>query len=235
MHDESSYQNLHDLISQRVLYDDNEIIAVDKPPTVPVVPDKTGDPSLLDFIEEYCGHPLKVVHRIDRPCSGIVIFAKSKHSAIVLSQQFKEHSLIKRYLAVVGKTKKLPPHMHLEDKLYHNRRHNKSYVRSWMEDGGKIAILDYELIDAIKKYALLEVDLKTGRHHQIRAQLSHMGYPIKGDVKYGFKRGNKDRSIQLHAWKITFQHPDSEKNITLRVAPPLSDVWRFFDLPIDGY
>lgn len=216
-------------LEEMTLYNNDELIIVNKPPTIPVVPDKTGDYSLQEMVEDYLKHPIKVVHRLDRPCSGVVIFAKSKHASIQMSKQFKHRKLIKKYLAVVPKSKKLPNQKELEDKIYFNRKKNKSYVRGWMEDGGKIARMSYELIDAIKHYALLEVDLETGRHHQIRAQLAHFGYPIRGDVKYGFKRGNKDRSIQLHAWKIYFSHPTTKKKTSVKVEPPQTGVWKHFD------
>ncbi len=213
-----------------ILFNDEDLIILNKPSTLPVVPDKTGDRSLLEFAEAYCGHPLKVVHRIDRPCSGLTIFAKVKKAAIHLSRQFKAHSLKKTYLAVVPRNKKLPPKQRLENKIFYDRRRNKSYIRSWMEDGGKPATLSYELIDSIQRYALLKVHLETGRHHQIRVQLADFGYPLKGDVKYGFKRRNRDRSIQLHAWKIVFIHPSSGEEILIQCTPPNVDVWRYFEI-----
>lgn len=219
-----------DAIKPRILFEDEDLIILNKPAAIPVAPDLTGDDSLIDITEDYCGHPLKLIHRLDRPSSGIVIFAKSKHSCIHLSKQFKERALLKKYLAVVNKTNKLPTKISLEDKIFHNKKKNKSFIRSWMEDGGQVAQLSYELIDSIQHYALLEVNLHTGRHHQIRAQLANLGYPIKGDVKYGFKRGNRDRSIQLHAWKVSFVHPVNNQTLNIEVNPPAEDVWRHFDM-----
>lgn len=220
--------NERSIVEDCLLYENHDLIIINKLPDIPIYPPDFDGLSLLESAESFCGHPLKVAHAIDRPCSGIVIFTKNKHASIQLSKQFNQRILVKKYLAVISKSKKLPPSKTLEDKVFFDKKKQKSYIRSWMEDGGKLAKLNYHLIDVINKYALIEVDPVTDRKHQIRAQLSHLGYPIKGDTMYGFKHQNKDNSIQLHAWKVYFRHPRTEEQTSITVNPPENGVWKHF-------
>lgn len=217
-------------VSSLILYEDDELLILNKPTAISIAPEAINNTSLAILSEEYCGHPLKLVHGLDKACTGFVIFAKDKHTCIKLFKQFKDEVLIKKYLAVVNKAKKLPPKLRLEDKLFYDRKRNKTYVRSWLEDGGKLAKLDYELLDVIRRYSLLEVKTYTSEEDQIRVQLSHLGYPVKGDTKYGYKGSNKDKSIQLHAWKLSFSHPKSKEKIRLCAPPPQVGVWKYFDI-----
>lgn len=210
-----------------ILYEDNHLLAVNKRPGEIVQGDKTGDPCMADevkaFLKErdhkpgnvFCG----VIHRIDRPVSGVVLFAKTSKALSRMNEQVKQRKLTKTYWAVV---KNRPPELQgtLEDYLIRNEKLNKSFVTANHSDpNAKQALLDYRLIATSEGgYHLLEIDLHTGRHHQIRCQLSHMGCPIKGDLKYGASRSNPDGSISLHARSISFEHPVTHKQTTI-IAP----------------
>jgi len=212
-------------IGSLVIYKNNQFIAFNKPASIGVQPDKTSRKSLLDLAEIYTHSKLRVIHRIDQPATGVVLFAKNDKALAALNQQFQDRAISKKYLAVVGQ---LPPEKEgkLEHFLIKNSQLNKSFVtKDKTRKNAKKAVLTYKLIASSERYHLLEIDLQTGRHHQIRAQLSEIGCPIKGDVKYGFRRGNKDRSIHLHAWKLNFQHPVSGEQITLSADPPDDPVW----------
>jgi len=221
----------------RILYEDNHLIIVNKRASEIVQGDKTGDIPLSDIVKDYIkirynkpGNAfLGVVHRIDRPVSGAVIFARTSKALTRLNNMLREGSIKKKYLAVVQDLPPLP-----EGKLIHhlkkNEKQNKSYVSQKDTKGAKQAELNYKLLADSKNYYLLEVELLTGRHHQIRAQLSAAGCPIKGDLKYGFNRSNKDGSIHLHAWLLDFVHPVSGNQITVKAPVPEHDsVWRAFD------
>lgn len=217
----------HYKISDWVVYKNNQIIAFNKPPTLPVQPDKTETKSLLDLGEIYCKSKIQVLHRIDRPASGIVLFGKTPAATRSLNAQFQERSVKKKYLAVV----KTPPPSKQGELIHYlqkNAKYNKAYCHEAPKKGAKKAILEYQLIASSDNYHLLSIDLKTGRHHQIRAQLAAIGSPIKGDVKYGARRGNKDRSIHLHAWKLDFSHPVTSEKICLTAAVPEDVVWQAF-------
>ncbi|MCP9199828.1 RluA family pseudouridine synthase [Gramella sp. GC03-9] len=215
-----------------VLYEDNHIIVVNKRPGDIVQGDKTGDKPLSEvvksFLKEKYNKPgnvyLGVVHRLDRPTSGIVLFSKTSKALPRLNKLFQNKDAQKTYWAVV---KNEPPKQ--KDSLIHflkrNPKQNKSYAHIKEVPDSKKAILHYELIKKLDNYYLFKIDLETGRHHQIRSQLSAIGCPIKGDLKYGFDRSNKDASIHLHARELKFQHP--VKNIPVHViAPPPSDpIW----------
>jgi 23S rRNA pseudouridine1911/1915/1917 synthase len=211
-------------IGDWVVAKNNQFIAFNKPPGIPVQADKTGDKSLLQLAEIYCKSKLYPVHRIDRPASGVVVFAKTKTAVGSLNDQFKERSVRKTYLAVV---KDLPPEQ--EGTATHFLQKNQEKNRTTAKDGeggsGKESELKYRVLGSSDTYHLLEVQPSTGRHHQIRAQLAAMGCPIKGDVKYGSRRGNKDRSIHLHAWKLEFRHPVTHEAIVLNVPPPKEVLW----------
>ncbi len=215
-------------IGDLVIYKNNQLIAFNKPSTVPVQPDKSEAPSLLDLAERYTKKRLFLINRIDRPASGIVLFAKNKNALANIHHQFKERLVKKSYLAVVGN----PPPKH-EDTLINFLRKkqeiNKTFVYDRKVAYSKKAELQYTLRGNSRKYTLLEINLITGRHHQIRAQLASIGCPIKGDTKYGFKRSNPNRSIHLHGWKLHFFHPVSKERIELEAEPPKGVVWEAFD------
>ena len=216
----------------QVLHEDNHLIVVNKRPGDIVQGDKTGDLPLSEVVKEYLkikyNKPgnvyLGVVHRLDRPTSGIVLFAKTSKALPRLNKLFKEKDAKKTYWAIV---KNAPPHS--EGTLIHfmkrNPKQNKSYAHTKEVPDSKKAILEYHLLQKLNKYYLLEIDLHTGRHHQIRSQLSSIGSPIKGDLKYGFDRSNKDGSIHLHARKLSFMHPVKKEMINIVAPPPKDPLW----------
>jgi len=214
-------------ISEYILYKNNQVIALNKPVAIAVQGDQSEDKALIDLAEIYCQHRLHLIHRLDRPASGLVLFAKNKRALAHLNLQFQNREVQKTYLAVV---KNQPPKP--EDTLTHflRKQHqkNRSSLVKEKSTGAKKASLKYKVIDKIDNYFLLEVDLITGRHHQIRAQLAAIDCPIKGDVKYGFRRGNRDRSIHLHAWKLRFQHPGNGEEVLLEAPVPEDSVWSAF-------
>lgn len=203
-----------------VRYEDNHIIIVDKDSSEIVQGDKTGDRPLSETVKQYIKETyakpgevfLGVVHRLDRPVSGLVVFARTSKALSRLNKMFQEGQVHKTYRAMV---KEQPPKD--EDELTHwlvrNEKQNKSYAYDHEVPNSKKAILHYRVIEKLDNYYLLEIDLKTGRHHQIRCQLAKIGCPIKGDLKYGAKRSNPDGSISLQSYSINFIHPVSKKNI----------------------
>ena len=216
-----------------VLYEDNHIIAVNKRPSDIVQGDKTGDTPLSDFVKKYLkekyNKPGEVfvgtVHRIDRPVSGIVLFAKTSKALSRLNAMFQTKEIQKTYWAVVKQKPK-----NVSGKLIHYLKKNeaKNMSKAYQKEtpGALRSELDYEMICSLDNYQLLEVKPLTGRHHQIRVQLSTIGCPIKGDLKYGFDRSNPDGGIHLHARKLVFIHPVS-KEITTIIAPVPEDViWK---------
>ncbi len=222
-------------MSIEVLYEDNHIIAVNKRPSDIVQGDKTGDTPLSDFVKQYVKEKynkpgevfIGTVHRIDRPVSGIVLFARTSKALARLNAMFQSKEIQKTYWAVV-KNKPEKERGKLIHYLIKNEAKNMSRAFEKETPGALRSELDYELICSLDNYHLLEVKPQTGRHHQIRVQLSKMGCPIKGDLKYGFDRSNKDKSIHLHARKIEFIHPIKKENIVI-VAPPPNDVlWNEF-------
>lgn len=214
-----------------ILFEDNHIIAVNKSNHDLVQGDKTGDDSLdrvlKAYIKEKFNKPgevfLGVVHRLDRPVSGVVLFARTSKSLTRLNELFRNNQVKKTYWALV---KNAPDVM--EGTLVHfmkrNQQQNKSYCYSNEVSDSKRAELDYKLIGSSKSFFLLEINLKTGRHHQIRAQLAAIGCPIKGDLKYGFPRSNNYGGIALHSRKIEFIHPVTKENITLVADPPKEEI-----------
>ncbi|MDX1940051.1 MAG: RNA pseudouridine synthase [Saprospiraceae bacterium] len=217
-------------IGDLVLYKNNQLIAFNKPANVPVQDDKTGDKSLLSLGEIYAKSSLHLIHRLDRPATGVVLFAKTEGALITLNEQFQNKEVRKTYLAVV---KNSPPKS--EDMLVHflkkNERQNRSSASETEMSDSKKAVLHYKIIKSIENYHLLEIDLITGRHHQIRAQLAAINCPVKGDDKYGFKRANPDHSIHLHAWKLQFRHPVSGEMEEIVAPVPSEDaVWKAFDI-----
>lgn len=224
------------LLEGRILFEDNHVLVVNKLPGELVQGDRTGDATLPDLIKTYlkekynkpgnvfCG----VVHRLDRPTSGALIFARTSKALERLNKQFREKDTEKIYWAVVEQK---PPKQ--EDQLMHflkkNEKQNKSYVVPDDQVGSKKALLNYRLLASSDKYHLVELNLETGRHHQIRCQLAHLGCPIKGDLKYGAKRSNPDGSIHLHARKIAFQHPTKGDTIKLEAKVPSEKLWEWFE------
>lgn len=194
--------------------------------------DKTGDMPLSEVVKEYIkvkydkpGNVyLGVVHRLDRPTSGIVLFARTSKALPRLNLLFKDKEAKKTYWAVV---KNMPPESEatLIHYLKRNPKQNKSVSHIKEVPESKKAVLDYRVLKKLDNYYLLEIDLHTGRHHQIRSQLSFIGCPIKGDLKYGFDRSNKDASIHLHARKLVFTHPVSKEEINVIAPPPKDPVW----------
>lgn len=214
----------------QVLYEDNHIIVVNKRPGDIVQGDRTGDTPLSEIVKAYLKEKyakpgkvfLGVVHRLDRPTSGIVVFARTSKALPRLNRLFKLKEAQKTYWAVV----KNPPPLDsqtLTHYLKRNPKQNKSYPHVHQVPESKKAVLHYRVLQEFHRYFLLEVDLHTGRHHQIRSQLSAIGCPIKGDLKYGFDRSNKDGSIHLHARSLSFVHPVKKEEIHLLAPPPPGD------------
>lgn len=227
------------LTENQILFEDNHIIIINKKAGQLVQGDKTGDISLLDEVKSYIklkySKPGNVfaglVHRIDRPTSGIVIFAKTSKALTRLTEMIKKREIKKTYWAVVKKNE-IPETQRLVHYLKKNEKNNKAIIfnSSSAESGSKEAILTYKIIKKSDHYLLLEIDLETGRHHQIRAQLSAIKCPIKGDLKYGADRSNSDGSIHLLARKIEFIHPIKKEKIVLEAPVPENDnLWKSFE------
>ena len=219
-----------------VLYEDNHIIIINKKAGEIVQGDKTGDTSLCDKMklflkEKYCKPGNVFVglpHRLDRPVSGIVIFAKTSKALERLNEMFRNGSVDKRYWAI---TKEAPtePEKELTHWIVRNEKMNKSFAYNKEVKNSKTATLRYKTIAASRMYNLIEVELLTGRHHQIRCQLATIGCPIKGDLKYGAKRSNPDGSISLHARSVEFIHPVSKENIKVIAPVPEDPLWQSFE------
>lgn len=216
----------------KVVYEDNHIIIVDKCSGEIVQGDKTGDKPLSDTVKEYIKEKynkpgnvfLGVVHRLDRPVSGLVVFAKTSKALSRLNDMFRTGDVHKIYWAVV-KRRDIAPEGTLTDWLTRNERQNKSYAHEREVPGAKKAVLKYKVRAVADNYMLIEVTLLTGRHHQIRCQLSHMGCPIKGDLKYGAPRSNPDGSISLLSRRVEFVHPVSKETIVAYADVPNDRLW----------
>ncbi len=217
-----------------ILYEDNHIIAVNKTCNEIVQGDKTGDTPLSETVKAYIKDKynkpgevfLGVTHRLDRPTSGVVLFARTSKALTRLNEMFKSHEQIKKtYWAIVQGAPKVPE-ARLENWLVRNEAQNKSYIAKPGAKEAKQAILSYKTLVKGDHYTLLEVNLETGRHHQIRCQLAAIGCPIKGDLKYGAKRSNPDGGICLHARKIEFIHPVKKENICITAPVPDDALWR---------
>ncbi len=220
-----------------VVYEDNHIIIVNKTASEIVQGDKTGDIPLSETVKQYLKEKYNkpgnvfvgVAHRLDRPVSGLVVFAKTSKALSRLNEMFKNSEVKKTYWAII----KTPPKEiegELINYLVRNERQNKSYAHDQEVSNSKKAILHYRLIGKSENYYLLEIDLKTGRHHQIRCQLAKMGCPIKGDLKYGFPRSNPDGSICLHARYVRFVHPVSKEQIEVAAPVPEGNLWQGFQM-----
>lgn len=216
----------------QVIYEDNHLIVINKRPGDIVQGDKTGDRPLAELVKAYIKEKynkpgaafLGVVHRIDRPTSGIVIFARTSKALTRLNKIFAQKEAKKTYWAVVKN--KPPKEMEtLVHWLKRNQKQNKSYAYIREIEGSKKGILSYSTIKKLDHYYLLEINLQTGRHHQIRAQLAAIGCLIKGDLKYGADRSNKDGSIHLHARELSLIHPVKKEALTFTATPPADPVW----------
>lgn len=217
-----------------VLYEDNHIIAVNKTCKEIVQGDKTGDVPLSEIVKAYIKDKynkpgevfLGVTHRLDRPTSGVVLFARTSKALSRLNAMFQSHEQIRKtYWAIVQGAPKLPE-ARLENYLIRNEAQNKSYIAKAGSKDAKQAILTYKTLTVGEHYSLLEINLETGRHHQIRCQLAAIGCPIKGDLKYGAKRSNPDGGICLHARQIAFEHPVSHEQIMITAPTPDDNLWK---------
>jgi len=224
--------------SIRVLYEDNHLIAVNKPAGWLVHGDESGDKPLTEFIKEWIKEKydkpgnvfLGVIHRIDRPVSGVIIFAKTSKGLAKMNELFKTRKITKKYLAITNKS----PH-ELSGTLTHfikkDAKRNTSNVIDRMGKNNKTykeAKLDYNVIGRLAGHFLLEIVLHTGRSHQIRAQLGHVGCPVKGDLKYGFTVANADANIHLHSHSLEFEHPIKKERIKITAPTPKDQVWGLF-------
>lgn len=215
-----------------ILFEDNHLIIVNKRSGDIVQGDKTGDTPLSEIVKEYIKEKynkpgavfLGVVHRLDRPTTGIVVFAKTSKSLERFNKMLRDKLVNKTYWAVV-KNKPAKEIDTLTGFLKKNPKNNKSTSYTSEIEGSKKAVLHYKTLKSLNNYHLLEVDLETGRHHQIRCQLAAIGSPIKGDLKYGFDRSNKDASIHLHARKIEFIHPVNKEVISITAPTPKEVIW----------
>ena len=219
-----------------VLYEDNHIIIINKRAGEIVQGDKTGDKSLCDtmkqLLKEKYAKPGNVFvglpHRLDRPVSGVVVFAKTSKALERLNAMFRDGGVKKIYWAIT-KEKPLKPEDELQSWILRNEKMNKSFSYPKQVQGAKHAVLHYRHIASSQNYNLIEVELKTGRHHQIRCQLASIGCPIKGDLKYGSKRSNPDGSISLHARYVEFIHPVSKELIQVTAPLPNDKLWQSFE------
>lgn len=224
------------ITDDRVLFEDNHLIAINKNPGDISQGDKTGDVALVDLVADFlrkkynkpgkafCG----LIHRIDRPVSGVTLFAKTSKALERMNKIFHDRDVQKTYWAVV---KNPPPqeNMHLVHYMTRNRQQNKSTAHVQEKKESKKAELDLRVLSSSDNYHLIELLPLTGRHHQIRAQLSAIGCPIKGDLKYGFARSNDDASIHLHARKLEFMHPVTEEPVSITAPVPGEKLWKFFE------
>ena len=220
-------------IASQIVFEDNHLLIINKNVGQLVQGDKTGDASLLDFIKDFIKKRdqkpgnvfLGLVHRIDRPTSGLVIYAKTSKALTRLTQMVKNREIKKTYWAVVAK-EIIPQSQRLVHYLLKNEKTNKSTVFIKPTEKAKEAALNYKILKSLDNFQLLEIDLETGRHHQIRAQLSKIGVPIKGDLKYGSSRSNPDGGIHLHARRLEFIHPVTKENLVIEAKVPQNDaVW----------
>jgi 23S rRNA pseudouridine1911/1915/1917 synthase len=225
----------------KVIYEDNHVIAVSKTCHEIVQGDKTGDIPLSEMVKAYIKDKynkpgevfLGVTHRLDRPTTGIVLFARTSKALSRLNEMFKSHEQIKKtYWAIVPTNNQLPSANRLENYLWRNEKQNKSFVVKPGTKDAKRAVLSYQIIAKGDRYTLLEINLETGRHHQIRCQLAAIGWPIKGDLKYGSKRSNPDGGISLHARKIEFIHPVSKDAICITAPVPDDSLWQILESQI---
>jgi 23S rRNA pseudouridine1911/1915/1917 synthase len=215
-------------ISELVLYKDHHLIALNKPAGLPVQEDKTGDPSAHRMAMAYAHRDLYLVHRLDRRVSGVVVFAKTKEAAALMSRQWEENKVKKIYLGIVP-TADIPAAGQLKHYLTYDNKLNITYTSDEPKAGADEALLHYQVLQQFDNFMLLRIDLITGRKHQIRAQLSALGVPIRGDIKYGSKRTNPDGTIDLHAYKLQFQHPSKQEYMKVIAPLPEEGLWQHVD------
>ena len=223
------------VLEKNILYQDNHLIIINKLPSTIVQSDKSGDDPISEELKRYLKKKfnkpgnvyLGIVHRIDRPVSGIVLFARTTKALTRINEMFQAKEVTKTYWAVV---KTCPPEISgtLVNQLKRNEAKNTTIVLGKPSKDSKEAILNYQLINEIDGYYLLEITLITGRHHQIRAQLGHIGCPIVGDNKYGYQRANKDYSIHLHSRTMAFVHPVTKENVIIEAELPDDVIWNRF-------
>lgn len=220
----------------KIIYEDNHLLAVNKEAGEIVQPDKTGDDSLIEIIKKWIINRdkkpgdifLVPVHRLDRPVSGVVLFARTSKALARMNQLFSEQKVKKSYWAITAQIPE-PQDGQIVSWLKKNESKNMSYLVNEGTKEAKRAVLDYRLLAASDRYALLEIDLQTGRHHQIRVQLASIGCPIRGDLKYGYPRSNSDGSISLHSRSIEFIHPVKKEPLRIVAEPQTKDnLWRYF-------
>ena len=225
----------------QVLYEANHIIIVSKRAGEIVQGDKTGDIPLSETVAAYLKEKYSkpgnvfvgVPHRLDRPVSGVVVLAKTSKALARLNEMFRVGSVDKRYLAIV-KNKPKESEGRLENWLVRNEKQNRSYAYDHEVPNSKQAVLNYRLVASSVNYHLIEVELLTGRHHQIRCQLAKMGCPIKGDLKYGAEHSNPDGSISLHAFHVIFEHPVSHEMIDVKAPLPQDSLWQSFKEAVES-
>lgn len=223
------------LNKDNILYEDNHLIIVNKMPGELVQGDESGDKTLADDVKDYLrvtynkkGNVyLGIPHRLDRPTSGIVVYAKTEKALIRLNEMFRSSSVRKIYWAIVDR-KPLKNEGELVHYIVRNSETNKSIAYNKEVKGSKVARLSYKVLASSDRYHLVEIFLHTGRHHQIRAQLKAIGVHIKGDLKYGAERSNSDGGISLHARKVSFIHPVKKEELTVTAPPPKDKLWSYF-------
>ena len=216
-----------------ILFEDNHLLIINKRPGELSQLDKTGDKSILEKYKLYLKKKhnkkgnvfLGLVNRLDRPTSGVLILAKTSKALSRMNKMLVERKILKKYIAVVEK-KPIRKKNTLINFLKKNQKQNKSYIVDQTTKDSKKAILHYTTLKELDNYSLLEISLETGRHHQIRVQLSNIGCFIKGDLKYGSKRSNSDKSICLHANEISFIHPVSKNEIKIKANTPQNNIWK---------
>ncbi|MBK9456959.1 MAG: RNA pseudouridine synthase [Bacteroidetes bacterium] len=223
------------MLPPEIIFEDNHLIAINKRPGEISQGDKTNDVPLVEIVKQYLKDKYQkpgnvyagLIHRIDRPVSGVLIFSKTGKAGERMSKIVRDRAFKKTYWAIV-KNKPEQESATLVHHLLKNERMNKSFAYAEKKGDSKEAILHYQLIASSDRYFLLEVDPQTGRHHQIRAQLATIGSPIKGDLKYGFDRSNKDGSVSLHARQLEFIHPIKNEPVIITANPPVDPVWNAF-------
>lgn len=220
-----------------VLYEDNHLIAINKQSSDIVQGDSTGDTPLSEKVKTYLKEAYNkpgnvfvgVAHRLDRPVSGVIIFARTSKALTRLNAMFKDKKEVRKIYWAIVKNKPEQPSGRLVNFLRKDAAKNKAFIYPKLVEGAKEAILEYRLLAQSDGYFLLEIELITGRHHQIRAQLAHMGCPIKGDLKYGFARSNDNGGISLHARRIEFEHPVKKEQMVIEAPAPDDKLWKFFE------